>query len=113
MEISLLNVKITIQKNTTIVDGIGNHTNEWGDFYICHAKVSREGDAETSETSVAGVIIDDSDIDFTVRFCKKVLEVTNTGYRIQFNGEIFNIQSVDHMNYKKKSIKFKCKKERR
>lgn len=110
MEISLLNARITFQKNTTIVDEIGNHTNEWTDFYKCHATVSGEGGAETS---VAGVIVDDSDLSFTVRFCKKALEVTNTGYRIQFNGEIFNIQSVDHMNYKKKSIKFKCKKERR
>lgn len=110
MEIALLNTRITFQKNETVVDDIGNHTNGWEDYYNCHATVSGEGG---TETSVAGIIVDNSDVSFTVRFCKKALAVTNTGYRILFDGEIYDIQAVDHMNYKKKCLKFKCKKERR
>ena len=32
---------------------------------------------------------------------------------IVFNGEIYNIVAVDHMNYKKKSLKLRCQKVRR
>ena len=35
MEIALLNVKIVIQKNTVVVDKIGNHKNELL-FLPCH-----------------------------------------------------------------------------
>lgn len=110
MEIALLNTRITFQKNETVVDEIGNHINEWINYYICHATVSGEGGVEVS---VAGIIVDNSDISFTVRFCKKAAAITNTGFRILFNEEIYDIQSVDHMNYKKKCLKFKCKKARR
>ena len=62
MDIALLNVKITVQKNETVVDAIGNHKNAWTDYHTCFATVSGEGG---SEKSVAGLIVDDSDISFT------------------------------------------------
>ena len=40
-------------------------------------------------------------------------EVTADGFRILFQGEIYNIVAVDHMNYKKKALKFRCEKARR
>ncbi|MBO5293203.1 MAG: phage head closure protein [Lachnospiraceae bacterium] len=39
--------------------------------------------------------------------------INTTEYRVEFNGELYNIEGVDHMNYKKKSIKLKCWKVRR
>lgn len=110
MDIALLNVKVAFQKNTVVVDAIGNHKNEWMDSYFCHATVSGEGG---KEASAAGTTVDDSDISFTVRYCQKVSELNNTEYRVLFDGEIYNILSVDHMNYKRKSIKVKCRKVRR
>ena len=110
MDIALLNVSITVQKNTVVVDAIGNHKNEWTDFYSCHATVSGEGG---KEATAAGTVVDDSDISFTVRYCRKVSEINNTEYRVLFDGEIYNILFVDHMNYKRKSIKVKCQKVRR
>ena len=32
MDIALMNVSITFQKNAVMVDTIGNHKNEWTDF---------------------------------------------------------------------------------
>lgn len=75
MDIALLNVKITIQKSEVITDSIGNHRNAWTDFYTCFAIVSGEGG---SEKSVAGLIVDDSDISFTVRYCKKLSVIDST-----------------------------------
>ena len=104
MEIALLNVKITFQKNSVVSDAIGNRKNIWTDYYTCHATVSGEGG---DEKAAAGLTVVESDLALTVRFCKRAAEVTVDGFRIVFNGETYNIVSVDHMNYKKKSLKFR------
>ncbi len=113
MEVSLLNVKISFQKNTVDVDGNGNHKNTWVDYYYCHATVSGEAARQTSESEVAGTMVDGSDISFTVRWCRKASVIDSTGYRVVFGGELYDILAIDHMNYKKKCLKFKCRKVRR
>lgn len=110
MNVALLNVKINIEKNSVVVDEIGNRRNTWENYYKCFATVSGEGGRESS---IAGTMVDDSDISFSLRFCQKTAVINNTEYRVIFGGEIYNILSVDHMNYKKKSIKLKCQKVRR
>lgn len=110
MDIALMNVRIMFQKNVIKTDEIGNHTNTWEDYYSCYATVSGEGG---TEKTAAGLVVDDSDISFSVRYCRLVSKIESTGYRILFNGSIYNILSIDHMNYKRKSVKFKCRKVRR
>ena len=110
MEIALLNVEVTFQKNSVAADDIGNRRNVWEDYYTCHATVSGESG---NEKAAAGLTVAKSDIAFTVRFCKQAAEVTADGFRILFQGEIYNITAVDHMNYKKKALKFRCEKARR
>ena len=113
MEVSLLNVRITFQKNAVAVDGIGNHKNVWADYYSCRATVSGEVGKQTSEAEMAGTVVDESDISFTVRWCKKASVIDSTGYRVLFDGGVYDILALDHMNYKKKCLKFKCRKVRR
>jgi len=110
MEVALLNVRVTFQKNAVIVDAIGNHKNGWKDEYSCYATVSGEGG---TETQTAGTTVDHADLAFTVRYCRKTSAITTDGYRVLFEGEIYNILAIDHMNYKRKSIKFRCEKVRR
>lgn len=110
MDIALFNVKIIIQKNETVVDAIGNHKNTWTDFHTCFATVSGEGG---SEKNVAGLIVDDSDISFTIRYCKALADVDITMHRVLFEESMYNIVAIDHMNYKKKCLKLKCGKVRR
>ena len=106
MKIELLNVRIFISKNTVVTDAIGNHRN----FYTCYATVSGEAGKEQID---AGMVVDDSNIDFTIRWCKKAAEIDSTHFRVEFNGELYNIAAVDHMNYRRKSIKLSCEKVRR
>lgn len=113
MDVAAMNVRITFQKNTAETDAIGNHKNTWADYYSCHATVSGGAGKQTSETVVAGTVADESDISFTVRWCKKAAAIDSTGYRALFDGGIYDILAVDHMNYKKKCLKFKCRKARR
>ena len=110
MNIPLLNRMITVQKQTAVTDDIGNHTNAWTDYYSCHATISNE---TNSEDEVAGVTVDNTNTDFTVRWCSLFSAITATEYRVVMDGEIFDILSVDHMNFKRKSIKLRCRKARR
>lgn len=110
MDVALLNIKITFQKNVVIDDAIGNHRSDWVDFYTCHATVSGENGREKH---ITGTTVEDSDLAFTIRWCKKASLIDVTGYRVVFHGELYNITSVDHMNYKKECLKFRCQKVRR
>ena len=110
MKIELLNVRIHINKNTVTVDAIGNHKNEWQPYYTCYATVSAEGGKEMTD---AGTVVDDSTIDFTIRWRAQSAAITTTGYRVQFQDEHYDIPSVDNMNSKRKGIKLHCRKVRR
>ena len=110
MDIAAMNVKIMFQKKETVVDGIGNHQNKWADYYGCHATVSGEGG---SEDAAAGLTVDNGEVAFTVRYCRAACAVDVTGYRVCFMGELYNIVSIDHLRFRNKALKFKCRKVRR
>lgn len=110
MKIELLNVRIFISQNAVVTDAIGNHKNVWSAYYTCHATVSAEAGKEATD---AGLVVDDSKVDFTIRWCQKAAAITSTGFRVEFNGELYDITAIDHMNYKRKSIKLCCQKVRR
>lgn len=115
MNIALMNERIVIQTNAVTTDEIGNHTNTWSDYYSCHATVSGSsgGGQSGAEATEAGQTLDVSDLSFSVRYCQKAAAVNVTGYRIIFRDEVYDIVSIDWMNLKKKSLKFKCRKARR
>ena len=107
MNIALLNVSIEIQKNVLTVDNYGNHVNSWTSYLFCHATVSSESPAEKSD---AGLILDGSRLDFTIRWFASASVIKSTGYRVIYNDEIYAIIGVDHMNYKRRSMKLLCQK---
>lgn len=113
LNVSLMNEKVTFQKNVVVADAIGNHKNVWEDFYTCHATIGGEGMASSKEKEEAGTIVEDVGMTVTIRYCRKASEVGSTTHRIIFRDEIYDITSVDHMNFKKKCLKFSCRKVRR
>jgi len=110
---ALLNEKVTFFKNTVVTDPVGNHTNEWDEYYTCFATIGGEGLASSKEKEIAGTTVDDGAMTVTVRYCQKASVIDSTGYRILFKDEFYDIVNVDHMNFKKKSMKFSCRKVRR
>lgn len=110
MDIALLNQIITFQKSELTVDGIGNHINDWSDYYQCHATISNESG---SEGNAAATVVDNATISFTVRYCLATATISVLIHRIIFQNEIYNIVGIDHMNFKKKCLKFRCEKARR
>lgn len=59
--------------------------------------------------------IADADVGMTVtvRYCKKTAGIRSVTHRILFRDQVYDIVSVDHLNYKKKCLKFTCRKVRR
>lgn len=110
MDVAAMNVRIVFQKNEAVSDSIGNRTNTWADYYSCHATISDSVGKSSAESDAAGQTVDHSDISFTVRFCRKAKAVDTTGYRILWDGEIYDILKIDHLNNKKRALKFKCQK---
>lgn len=110
MDVAAMNVRIMFQKNEAVSDSIGNHTNTWLDYYSCHATISDSQGKSSAESEAAGQTVAHPDISFTVRFCRKVKAVETTGFRILWDGGIYDILKVDHLNNKKHALKFKCQK---
>lgn len=58
-------------------------------------------------------VVEDVGMTVIIRYCKKASEIGSTTHRLIFHGEIYDITNVNHMNFKKKSLKFSCRKVRR
>lgn len=107
--IEKLNERITIEKSTVVTDKVGNHRNTWEDYFTCFAYAStyqaqeEEGEVTAEQKSVV----------FTVRWCSETRGLTSTGFRIRFREQLYNIESVDPMNYQKKILKIHCRLERK
>lgn len=107
VKISDLNRKITFQNKAVEIDEIGNHKAIWSDYLTTNSYISYQG---KGEEVFLGMEIDKSDISFTVRFQKRLIDINTSEFRIIFDDEIYNIISIDFMNYKNRFIKFRCKK---
>lgn len=106
MHIARLSERIMFQKNVAVVDKYRNHTNTWKDYYTCHAYACTY---QTDREDGNPVIREDQTISFEVRYCSELKELDSIHFRVLFHGDVYNIQSVDMMNYQHKTIKVRCK----
>ncbi len=102
------NVRITFQKNKAIIDKYQNHINTWYNYFSCFAYADTYSLSESGEE----IITEERSITFKTRYYPELAVVTSTNYRILFNGETYNIASIDMMNYQNKELRFKCKREK-
>ena len=115
MDIAALNEMILIQKSMVEVDEVGNHIPGWEDYYECHATISSQmaGGEKGSINDDAGQQSDVSELTFTIRYCLRAASIDISEYRVVFRNEIYDILSMNLMNFKKKSLKLRCRKARR
>ena len=52
-------------------------------------------------------------INFEVRYCPELANLDSTHYRVSFHGDSHDIQSVDMMNFQRKTIRIVCKLSKR
>ena len=106
-KIARFNKRITFQKSTAYQDQYRNERLRWEDYFSCYAYAN----TYTGEESEGEVTYENRTVNFETRFCSELTPVTSTGYRILFNGEAYDIEYVDHMNYQGKILKFKARRE--
>lgn len=110
MNIARLNQRLTLQKNVLVTDALGNHLSGWEDWYACACSASEEGG---SEEQAASMTVDEHLIWFTIRWCTQLEGLTPDGYRVRFHEDLYDILSVDHMRFRHRTVKLRCRKERR
>ena len=103
MHIAGMRVRITLQKNETVVDAYGNHTNTWTDYFTCWATASSQTGQEEENAAATN---EEDRMDFTVRYSSETAAVVSTKFRIVFMDRIYDIDHVDDMGFRKNSIKF-------
>lgn len=104
MNISGLRVRITIQKNETVVDKYGNHKSIWTDFFTCWASAVTSG-LSASEKESAGHTTEADKLDITVRYSTETAAINSKQYRVLLAGRIYDILSIDEMGFKHNSRK--------
>lgn len=108
MDIAGLRVRITIQKNETVVDRYGNHKATWMDYFTCWATATRSGKS-AEETQNAGYTQEADRLDITVRWSSETAAVNSKQYRVLLDGRIYDILGIDEMGFRHNSRKFFCR----
>ena len=103
------NVHITFQKNEVYSDKYKNRLQRWADYFSCSAYANtytaqEDGDVVTTE---------EKSVAFEVRWCPELAAVTSTGFRVLFGDEVYDILSIDPLNYQKRELRFTCRKKKR
>lgn len=106
-KVARFNKRITIQKNTVTTDKHLNHVNTWTDYFSCwaYAGTYQYDKEEQGEAQ----FIPDQSINFEVRYCSELKDLTSDGYRVIFNGVIYDIIAIDAMNYQDQTIRIRSK----
>ncbi|OLR55049.1 hypothetical protein BHK98_02580 [Hornefia porci] len=101
MDIGSMRRRLLIEKHETVIDKIGNHTSKWTDFHscFCYANLS-SGD----EYGVSPETIEQGSVTFIIRWAKKLAGLNSKEYRIRFQGEAYNIVSVDDVQFRHEKL---------
>ncbi len=105
MRIASMRVRITVQRNETVVDKYGNHKSAWTDCFSCWATAVTSG-LSSREEEAAGHTVEADRLDITVRYSSEIAAVNSKEYRILIYSKIYNILSIDEMGFKHNSRKF-------
>lgn len=96
---------VTIQQYVSGFDDIGNPSEEWQDYKTCYAYVNGLSGREYWE---AAVVHGENTVEFVFRW-KSFFDSMNTKqYRLLFNGGIYDITSIDNIQFRNKTVKIKA-----
>ena len=110
MNASMLKNKITIQKKTAVPDDIGRISEVWSDFMVVHAYANR---LSGQELIVAAANGQQDTVTFSVRYCGALADLNSNDFRIVFMGRVFNILTVDNVQFMNVELKIRAVEEER
>ena len=99
MNIAALRVRITIQKNETVVDDNANHTSAWADYFTCWATALANGKS-AEESNEAGTTQEADRLDFTIRCSSETEPIDSRHYRVVLGDRIYDIVGIDDMGFR-------------
>lgn len=97
---------VTIQKSSVTVDGIGNHTAKWDEYYRGYAYMNNLSGSEYWE---AAQTQSENTVMFILRYHPILAEIGTKGYRLVHRGKQYDITSIDNVKYKNETIKIRAK----
>ena len=96
---------VTIQKYVEGFDDIGNPSNEWRDYTKAYAYVNGLSGREYWEAANDN---QENTVEFVIRW-KPFFDTMNTKqYRLVFRGSIYNINLIDNIQFRNKTVKIKA-----
>ena len=108
MNASMLKNKITIQKKTAVADDIGRISEVWSDFMVVHAYANR---LSGQELIIAAANGQQDTVTFSVRYCGALADLNSNDFRIIFMGRVFNILTVDNVQFMNVELKIRAVEE--
>ena len=108
MNASMLKNKITIQKKTAVPDEIGRISEKWSDLMVVHAYANR---LSGQELIVAAANGQQDTVTFSLRYCRALAELNSNDFRIVFMGRVFNILTVDNVQFLNVELKIRAVEE--
>ena len=99
MNIAAMRVRITIQRNQTVVDDNANHVSAWTDYFTCWATATVSGKS-AEETNEAGTTQEADRLDFTIRYSSETASIDSKHYRVKLGDRIYNILGIDDMGFR-------------
>ena len=108
MNASMLRNKITIQKKTAVADDIGKISEVWSDYMAVHAYANR---LSGQELIVAAANGQQDTVTFSVRYCRALADLNSNDFRIVFMGRVFNILTVDNVQFMNVELKIRAVEE--
>lgn len=96
---------VTIQKYVEGFDDIGNPSNEWTDYAHAYAYANGLSGREYWE---AANVQQENTVEFIFRW-KPFFDAVNTKqYRLAFRGRIYNINMIDNIQFRNKTVKIRA-----
>ena len=97
--------RISIEKLSHNYDSIGNPVEEWKPFKKAYAYMNGLSGKEYWE---AAVLKEENTVDFVCRWKKLFDEIDVKNYRIVWRGKIFNIKTIDNVQFRNEIVKIRA-----
>lgn len=97
--------RISIEKLSHNYDSIGNPVEEWKPFKKTYAYMNGLSGKEYWE---AVVLKEENTVDFVCRWKKFFDEIDVKNYRIVWRGKIFNIKTIDNVQFRNEIVKIRA-----
>ncbi len=99
---------VIIEKASVIKDSIGNHKTVWQKYYRGYAYINNLSGTEYWEAAQTQA---ENTVMFIMRYHPLMEQINTREYRLVHREQEYNITSIDNVQYKNETVKFRAKKK--